>query len=93
MPYVSRMSRILTTAPVKPADLSNAQPEFGRLRDVHRLYGLPRGTVYNLLARGRIRGVNLRVTGRKSGCRLIDLASVREYIRSQMDEAARGGGQ
>lgn len=82
-----------TTAPVEAADLSNAQPEFGRLRDVNRLFGLPRGTVYNLLARGRIRGVNLRVTGRKSGCRLIDLASVREYISSQMADAARGGGQ
>jgi hypothetical protein len=76
-----------TTAPVEPADLSNAQPEFGRLRDVKRLYGLPRGTTYNLLKLGRIRGVNLRVTGRKSGCRLIDLQSVRDYIR-QCQEAA-----
>ena len=79
----------LTTSPVELGDFIGAQPEFGRLRDVHRLFGLTRGTVYNLLARGRIRGVNLRVTGRKSGCRLIDLASVREYIRKcQAEEAA-----
>jgi hypothetical protein len=70
-----------TTAPVQRGDFTGAAPEFGRWRDVERLYGLKRGSLYNLLALGRIKGVLLRVRGQKSGVRLFDLASVRDYIR------------
>ena len=41
----------------------------------------------NLLAAGKIRGCVLRVKGARSGVRLIDLGSVRAYIKSAMDEA------
>ena len=71
---------------MSPCHTTGLKPEFGRIRDVERLYGLKRGTTYNLLESGRIRGCVLRVKGRKSGVRLIDLESVGRYIRAQMDQ-------
>ncbi len=75
-----------TTAPARAGDCTGTAPEFGRIPDVTRLFGLRRGTIYNLLALGRIRGVLLRAHGAKSGIRLIDLASVRDYIRRCQEE-------
>jgi hypothetical protein len=48
------------------------------------MMGLARGTVYNLAAAGKIRGVLVRVKGQKSGIRLWDVESVRAFIRGQM---------
>jgi hypothetical protein len=70
-----------TTAPVQAGDCNAQQPEFGRIPDATRMYGIKRGCLYELLKRGKIKGVLLRVHGNKSGVRLIDLASVRDYIR------------
>jgi len=72
-----------TTDPVAPGNFNSMAPEFGRIADVTRLFGLKRGTVYNLLASGKIKGVLLRVKGQKSGVRLIEIASVRNYILSE----------
>jgi hypothetical protein len=71
----------LTTAPVQAGDTTGMAPEFGRISDCTRLFGLLRGTLYNLLRDGKIQGVLLRVKGQKSGVRLIDLQSCRDYIR------------
>ena len=79
------MKKSKTTKPVEPGNCTGSTPEFGRLADVQRLYGLKRGTCYNLLASGKIRGCLLRVKGKKSGVRLLDLGSVRNLIREQMD--------
>lgn len=76
-----------TTSPVKPGEFTGVTPEFGRCTDCTRLYGLRRGTLYNLLNNGKIKGVLLRVKGQKSGVRLFDLNSIRNYIRSQMEAA------
>lgn len=57
--------------------------EFGRCADVERIFGLRRGTLYNLLRDGKIRGVLLRVRGRRSGVRLFDMNSIRNFILSQ----------
>jgi hypothetical protein len=73
-----------TIAPVQAGNLIEATPEFGRINDLQRLFGLKRGSVYNLLADGKIRGCLLRVRGSKSGVRLIDLESVREFIHGEM---------
>jgi hypothetical protein len=79
------MARIrTTTAPVQVGDFATAQPEFGRWQDVQRSFGIKRGSAYNLLSEGKIRGCLLRVTGQKSGVRLFDMASVRDFIHSQM---------
>ena len=74
-----------TTTAVQPGNFTGATPEFGRTADLQKTFGLRRGTAYNLLLDGKIKGVLLRVRGKKSGCRLWDMASVRDYIRSQMD--------
>lgn len=76
-------------AAVEAADIHKTGPEFGRIRDVERLFGLKRGTCYNLLRDGKIRGVVLRVRGKQSGVRLIDLDSVRAFIKSQMALAGK----
>jgi predicted DNA-binding transcriptional regulator AlpA len=85
-PTLSRrqFGRRYSTAPVQPGDCTSILPEFGRTPEVTRLFGLKRGTLYNLLRDGKIRGCVLRSRGMKSGCRLWDLASVREFIFSQM---------
>jgi hypothetical protein len=78
----------MTIAPVQAGDCAGHLPEFGRVPDVTRIFGLRRGTQYNLLRDGKIEGVLLRVCGQKSGVRLIDLESVRRYIKSCQLEAA-----
>ncbi len=73
-----------TTEPVESGNFTGIAPEFGRLADVQKHYGLKRGTIYNLLNDGKIRGCLLRVRGNKSGVRLIEMASVRDCIRANM---------
>ena len=74
-----------TTRPVAAGDFSGAIPEFGRTPDVERYFGIKKGTLYNLLEQGKIRGSNLRQAGQFKGVRLWDMASIRDYIYSQMD--------
>lgn len=81
--HMRKTQTTTTTAPVQAGDTTGVQPEFGRWKDVKHLYGIPRGTGYNLLRAGLIKGVLLRSTGTKSGLRLIDLGSVRAYIQQQ----------
>lgn len=73
------------TEPVQPGNFNNVLPEFGRVADVTRQFGIKRGTAYNLLSDGKIKGVLLRVRGQKSGVRLFEMASVRAYIHSQFN--------
>jgi hypothetical protein len=75
-----REAKRTTTALVQRGDFTGAAPEFGRTPDVTRTFGLRRGTLYNLAADGKIRGVLLRSRGQKSGCRLWDMESIRRYI-------------
>jgi len=77
--------KLLVTEPVQPGNFNGIAPEFGRVADVTRMFGIKRGTLYNLLADSKIRGVLLRVRGQKSGVRLFDMASIRDYILSQWD--------
>jgi len=77
-------TKIETTEPVQPGNFTGIMPEFGRVADVARIFGIKRGTAYNLLKDGKIKGVLLRVRGKKSGLRLISMESVREFICSHM---------
>jgi hypothetical protein len=51
------------------------------LSDLWR-FGLSRSTGYNLIEQGKIRSVNLRIKGKLTGRRLIDVQSVRDYLNS-----------
>ena len=66
-----------TIAPVRASDTSRLPPEFIRVSEAERIFGIRRGTIYNLLKSGRVKSVLLRVTGQKSGVRLLHLASLR----------------
>jgi hypothetical protein len=79
----------LSTQPGEPGNFAGISPEFGRQADVQRIFGIKRGTAYNLLNDGKIRGVLLRVRGQKSGVRLFDMASVRSFVMQQMTEQNR----
>jgi DNA invertase Pin-like site-specific DNA recombinase len=72
----------------EPAAMSNAAQdmEFGRFADIQRIFGLSRGTIYNLLKAGKINGHTLRIKGATSRARLIEIASVRAYIKSQTEK-------
>lgn len=75
-----------TTKQVEPGNFGGAMPEWGRVADVQRLFGLKRGSCYNLLNDGKIKGVLLRVRGKKSGVRLISMKSVADFIQREMEQ-------
>ena len=64
---------------------SNPFPEFGRWRDVERLFGIKRGTLYNLVAEGKVKSVSMRRKGNVHGCRLFHLASVSQYLNGLLE--------
>ena len=66
---------IHTVEPVQSGDCFSVQPEFGRVPDCQRLFGIKRG----------IKTVLLRERGNKHGIRLIYLQSVRDYLYANME--------
>jgi hypothetical protein len=60
-------------------------PEFVDCRGLEAGWGIKRSLAYQLLNDGKIRGVSLRRRGRLRGKRLFDVASVRQFLHSQMD--------
>ena len=72
-----------TTAPIAASAPAGLEPEFLRTEGVEALFGIKRGTLYNLEADGRVRGVLLRVRGSKSGVRLWSVDSIRKLLRAE----------
>ena len=79
-----------TAAPIAPGECGAIVPEFGRIPDVTRLYGLRRGFIYGLIHDGKIKSVCLRKPGAKTGCRLIHLQSVRDFLTAHLDGSNHG---
>ena len=77
---------ILTTEPAAAANTSQTLPEFGRVQDVQRLFGVKRGILYRWIGEGKVKSVLIREPGNNQGVRLIHLASVRDYINSQFQQ-------
>jgi hypothetical protein len=75
----------LTTAPAFAGSSAGVMPEFGRWQDVQRLFGIKRGTLYNLMAEGKVTSVVLRRKGNLHGCRIIKLASVSAYLNGLLE--------
>ncbi len=61
--------------------------EYARVAEVQRLTGLKRNTLYRLLKAGKIKGAMLPVTGNKSGVRVFDMKSVRDFIQQNLNPA------
>jgi hypothetical protein len=76
-----KLLTLLVQSPVA-GDCSNLPPEFGRWQDVRRLYGIKRGYLYTKIQDGTIESISLREPGKKFGCRLIYLPSVRAWLHS-----------
>ena len=68
------------------AKVQAEQPQYGRIVEIQRLFGFSKGTIYNLLRSGRIRGCSLQVAGKKSRLRLIDVSSVRALIEAEINQ-------
>lgn len=82
---MAKTSSSTTTAPVQAGDFNGTRPEWGRANDVTRTFGFKRGSLYNLLAAGHVKGCLIRIKGQKSGVRLFSMDSVREFIREQFE--------
>jgi hypothetical protein len=72
-----------SAGPKAPTNTGESR-QYGRCEDVERIYGLKRGTVYNLLKAAKIRGASIVVSGTRRRTLLIDLVSVRQFVESQM---------
>jgi hypothetical protein len=79
----------LTIEPVTAGNTNQVMPEFGRVNDVQRLFGVKRGILYRWINEGKVKSVCIREPGNIQGVRLIHLASVRNYINSQFHEATK----
>jgi hypothetical protein len=55
-------------------------PEFVRIPDAQKIFGIKRGILYRLIGANKIRSINLRERGSKTGVRLIDYASLKSYL-------------
>jgi len=72
-----------TTQPV--AASWGVDPEFIDLPGLQSRFGIKRSLAYLLIAEGAIKSVSLRRRGALKGKRLIDVASVRDFLNSRME--------
>lgn len=77
---------LFTTAPVAPGNVNGVLPEFGRHYDVRRIFGIPRGKLYEIDKLGLVKSVSLRRPGQKFSIRLWHLESIRAYLHSLMQD-------
>jgi hypothetical protein len=77
----------MTTATIEhPRTTTELFPEFIRIPDCKRLFGIRRSTLYQILRTGKVKSVALRRDGAAKGCRLISTASLRDWLSSQIEE-------
>jgi hypothetical protein len=76
-----------TTQPITASSAPDA--EFVDAPGLQFRFGIKRSLAYVLLAEGKIKGVSLRRRGSLKGKRLFDVASVRTFLRAQMEGAEK----
>jgi hypothetical protein len=64
---------------------TDTQIEFGRFDDLQLRFGIRRSKAYELIQGGHIKSVCVKKKGARSGVRLIDFASVRQFLRGQTE--------
>ena len=72
-------------AVAQPNQLGIAPPqeiEYGRFPDAKRHFGLTRSKVYDLIWSGAIKSCVVKKKGARHGVRLLDMASIRDFLRS-----------
>jgi len=60
--------------------------EFTDFHGLLELFGIRRSTAYHLVDEGAIKSLSLKGDGEKRGKRLFDVASVREFLRSKLEQ-------
>jgi hypothetical protein len=75
----------VTAEPIASAKVATLEPEFCRPADCRNLFGLSRTFVYQLIQGGKIKSVCLRKPGAATGIRLLHVASIREFLTSQLE--------
>ena len=65
--------------------IDTCEIEWARLPNVERMFGLKRSKAYELIQTGEIRSSCIRRKGAKTGVRVIDVASVREFLRNNAE--------
>ena len=73
-----------TAAPIEPGESGSVAPEFGRVPEVERIWGIKRGLLYLLIKQGEIKSAVIRRKGARTGVRLIHLQSVRDYLNRRL---------
>lgn len=68
---------------------NHLEPEFCDIYGLRAMFGLRRSLAYQLLAEGAINGVSLRKKGSLRGKRLFNVASVRAFLNSKLEEARK----
>lgn len=79
-PYNANADAKFTAAPFEPGESGSVVPEFGRVPEVERIWGIKRGLLYLLIKQGEIRSAVIRRKGARTGVRLIHLQSVRDFL-------------
>jgi hypothetical protein len=74
----------MTTATIEHKRTDDLFPEFLRIPDVEKLFGLKRSTLYEILRTGKVRSVALRKEGAAKGVRLISTQSLRDFLNSKI---------
>ena len=72
-----------STPELKNDNLHFIEPEFLRVKDVEKMFGLKRGKLYVLIREGAVISKSLRTRGTIRGVRLVSVDSLRNYINSQ----------
>lgn len=65
------------------------RPEWADMKRIQHMFGIGRGTLYRLIAAGKIKSTSLRERGKLRGKRLIFTDSVAKLL----EEHAEGGGE
>jgi len=77
-------------APISAGSVVGVEPEFVRIPDVRRLFGIRRGFLYQLIGAGRVRSICLRTRGSRGGVRLIQFSSLKKFLADELEKNQRG---
>ena len=69
----------------RPSIPVSLKPEFIRINDAAKLFGIKRGKLYQMMAEGTIKSVNLKSRGSTTGVRLISYDHLKGYLDSLLE--------
>ena len=78
-----------TSANTAPVAVINFRPEWLRIPDAIKLYGIGRSSLYELMAEGKIKTALLRQRGSVRGIRLLSADSLSRYIEGLAEQTTK----